>query len=437
MKIKNKILFIIIFLLLGLNFSSGGFYVSKIKAVDCDVLEGEERDKCEEDKDDIKDDIDSLEEKKAKAESQKVKLEQSLGKVQGAVYTTQKAIVTTENEIERTLDTIAEKEEYLEKLEKSSQRKKEALKKIIQENYYNSHQPSIFVFLDKNIFLDAVTKVDNFTRVNEEVLLLMDEIKKDKATIKNEAQELSDVKKEKEELLEIKESQKQALQIEASGIQKDVAKKVSTISEIQSKLSDLKNDLNKLLGKSYDTNDVKEAIKFANNQTGVDKGFLFGMLSIESRLGSSVGGCDYKQSRMSPARSAIFKDICESLDYNYKKQKVSCPPSGYKGTGGAMGAAQFMSDTWKGYEAKISKATGHSPADPWNLVDGVMAMALKLENDGATNGGKVKITSPCNGKKINVDWEDYAAMKYLGWSCYALSNYAPNIQAMAGGYKNL
>ena len=26
----------------------------------------------------------------------------------------------------------------------------------------------------------------------------------------------------------------------------------------------------------------------------------------------------------------------------------------------------------------------HSPADPWSLTDGVMAMAIKLANDGAT-----------------------------------------------------
>jgi membrane-bound lytic murein transglycosylase B len=191
------------------------------------------------------------------------------------------------------------------------------------------------------------------------------------------------------------------------------------------------------LGKSYDTGEIKDAIKFASKQTGVRKGFLFGMLSIESGLATNVGNCNYKESRMNDTRKKYFKEICDELDYDYKKQKVSCPPSSYSGTGGAMGAAQFMSDTWMGYKSKITAATGHKPPDPWNLVDGVMAMALKLENDGATESGSTQITSPCDGKKTKVKWETYAAMKYLGWSCYALTTYAPRAQSLAGGYDNL
>jgi hypothetical protein len=81
---------------------------------------------------------------------------------------------------------------------------------------------------------------------------------------------------------------------------------------------------------------------------------------------------------MSGTRATIFKSICKELDYNYEKQKVSCPPSGYKGTGGAMGVAQFMPDTWSGYKSSIAGVTGHNPPDPWSLTDGVTAMALKL-----------------------------------------------------------
>ena len=44
-----------------------------------------------------------------------------------------------------------------------------------------------------------------------------------------------------------------------------------------------------------------------------------------------------------------------------------------------------MATTWVGYESKVSSYTGHSPADPWSLTDGVMAMAIKLANDGATS----------------------------------------------------
>jgi hypothetical protein len=308
---------------------------------------------------------------------------------------------------------------------------------MVQESYLNSEQPFLFTFFDKGSFLEKVTNIDSYLRVNEEVLVLVDDIKKDRASIKGETVELDESIKEKEELLDVKESQKKALEREAYGIAEEVEERADSIESLRSKLAETKSDLNKLLGKTYDTNDVKEAIKFASKQTGVRKGFLFGMLSIESRLGASVGGCNYKESRMSGTRAEIFKDICKELDYDYKKQKVSCPPASYKGTGGAMGAAQFMSDTWRGYENKIANASGHNPPDPWNLVDGVMAMALKLENDGATKDGKTTITSPCNGKKISIKWEEYASLKYLGWSCYGLTNYAKRVQALSGNYDQL
>jgi peptidoglycan hydrolase CwlO-like protein len=433
MKNKIKFLITIIFFLGTLNLVRVYFDVSRVLAVDCDDLEGEAKTKCEE----AKDDEDDLLKEMKKAESEKAKVEKNLNQVKGAVYSTEKAIGTTQSEINKTEKTVQQKEEYLEELEKSIEKKKEALRKMIQESYYNSDQPFIYIFFSKDSFFENVKNVDNFLRLKEEVLALVDEIEKDKRSVGEEAALLEDKKKEKEELLEIKESQKMALEREASGLEKVVAQKEATIAEIQSELNELRSDLNKLLGKSYDTDDVKDAIKFASSATGVDKGFIFGMLSVESALGAHVGSCNYKESRMSGTRAELFKDICDELGYNYKKQKVSCPPSGYKGTGGAMGAAQFMSDTWKGYENKIAGATGHNPPDPWNLVDGVMAMALKLENDGATKSGKTTITSPCNGKKTSISWEDYAAMKYLGWSCYALTNYAPKIQSLSGGYKKL
>ncbi|MDY0302979.1 MAG: lytic murein transglycosylase [Candidatus Moranbacteria bacterium] len=437
MKNKQNFLFLIVFLLGALNLNRVDFSLNKVFATDCDVLTGEEKEKCEDEMEAIEDDIKSLEKKLNKTEAEKARLEQNLNKVKGAVYTTAQAISKTEKQIQETEKNIKNKEKYLKALEESMERKKEALRIMMQNSYYDADQPLLFGFLDRWSFLETVTDLDNNLRVKEEVIVLMDEIKKDKESVENETVELSLTIGEKEELLDIKESQKKALEREAYGIAEAVEEKMDSIESLRSKLSETKNDLNKLLGKTYDTDDIKDAIKFASKQTGVRKGFLFGMLSIESRLGASVGGCTYKESRMSGTRAEIFKDICDELDYNYKKQKVSCPPASYKGTGGAMGAAQFMPDTWRGYEKKIANATGHNPPDPWNLVDGVMAMALKLENDGATKSGKTTITSPCDGKKISIKWEEYASLKYLGWSCYGLTNYAKRVQALSGNYDQL
>ncbi|MFC1609261.1 lytic murein transglycosylase, partial [Patescibacteria group bacterium] len=262
-------------------------------------------------------------------------------------------------------------------------------------------------------------------------------IKKDKKSAKKEKEELEEVKDDHEDLLEQKDEQKQALMIDKYHLQGEVAETKADIGKLKKKLSKLNSELTKMLGKKYDVDDIEDAVKLASKKTGVRKDFLMGMLVVESDLGRYTGGCNYKESRMNTQRKAIFKEICEELDYNYKKRKVSCPPKSYNGTGGAMGVAQFMSDTWRGYQSQIAANTGNHPPDPWSLVDGVMAMAVKLKNDGAT-GGKVRIINPCNrSKKIYIKGEEYASLKYLGWSCYGLTNYAKNVQYWADNYEKL
>lgn len=142
--------------------------------------------------------------------------------------------------------------------------------------------------------------------------------------------------------------------------------------------------------------EIREAVKFASSITGVRQDFLMGMLVVESDLGRNTGGCTYEevergaekayeQGRLShrswitfQERRNRFKGIVEGLDHDYKKLTVSCNPSRYAGTGGAMGVPQFMPDTWLEYKDRISEAVGKENPDPWDLRDGVVAMAIKL-----------------------------------------------------------
>lgn len=390
-----------------------------------------------EDAGDIKDSINSIEKKIEKEQNAKTILETELAKILSSVYSTQAQIDKTRALIKQSEENISRMEEEMESMNDKIEIQKEFLKNFLQEVYYNKKQPVASMALFKGDFSKTLGAFDKYLSVEGKIIQIVEEIKSTQEKIKTEQEKIAEAKDDHEKLLENKVVQQYALLADKNETQGDIKEKEATIGELQQKMNELKNDLNNLLGKSYNTNDVKDAIKFANRQTGVDKGFLFGMLSVESRLGASVGGCYYKESRMSDYRKGLFKEICDELDYDYKKKKVSCPPASYTGTGGAMGAAQFMSDTWTGYKSKIANATGHNPPDPWNLVDGVMAMALKLENDGANEKKDIRITSPCNGKKIYVDPEIYASMKYLGWSCYALTNYGPRIQSLAGGYDKL
>jgi len=415
MKNKIKFLVTVIFFLGALSLFRVDFVVFKAQAAtDCDTLTGDEKTACEDEKDDIKDDIESLEKKLKKQESEKALLEQNLGKVQGAVYVTQKVIDDTQAQIDATEKSIKDKESNMVSLEESKERKKEALKKMIQENYLDSDQPFIFIFLDKDSFLEAVTSVDNLLRVNEEVLALMEDIKNDKESIRTEAEQLDTAKKEKEALVVAKEKQRVALENQADGIQEDVEEKEATIGELQRKLSKLQSEISLLTGKSYNAKDIKEAIEFASKNTGVPKGVLYGFLDQETSLGANTGQCVYKDvEKVSVSgykkygkkyqasidrlykRWDLFKDIVDELGYS-KDKKVSCTiPFSKAGPnqGGAMGVAQFMSDTWlnASLQKQIISYTGHKNPDPWNLTDGVMAMAIKLRDAGATSDSKTAI----------------------------------------------
>jgi peptidoglycan hydrolase CwlO-like protein len=351
---------------------------------------------------------------------------------QSKLYQNQTQINATRARINKIKADIAAKEEELNNLTAQAELNKKMLEEYIRQLYYANQEGDSLVKLAvyKGNLSDMVSNTDDIISIKEKI--------NESLEIINDAK--LNTEKVKETLADQQADHLQALsaqQNEQAKIADNIEETQATIAELQKKMAELQNDLNTLLGQSYDAKDIKEAIQNAGDETGVREGFLFGMLSVESRLGASVGGCDYKQSRMSSYRLGIFKDIADELGLNYKKLKVSCPPKSYSGTGGAMGAAQFMSDTWLGYKSSIASHTGNNPPNPWNLTDGVMAMALKLKNDGATKSGKTTITSPCNGKKISIKWEVYASMKYLGWSCYGLNNYSQTIQSLSGNYKNL
>ena len=392
---------------------------------------------AEEDAGDIKSDISRIE-KKLKKETQELNaLKQDLSQINSSLTSTQTLIQRVQNLLNQTEQTIGQKEKEIANLEQQLILERHVLRGLLQEMYFTGDMPLADIVLTEADFLGLLQGSDNLFSTQEKMQEVIRSISEMRAKVSDEKASLEDAKADHAELLALKNKQKQALVSDKIETQDDLEEQQATIAELQSKLQELKGDLNKLLGKSYDAKNIKDAIRFAASKTGIREGFLFGMLSVESRLGASVGGCDFKQSRMSAYRAGIFKEIASELKYDYKTLKVSCPPRSYKGTGGAMGAAQFMPDTWKGYKSTIASRTGHNPPDPWNLTDGVMAMASKLANDGGAKDGKTTITSPCNGKKTSVKWETYASMRYLGWSCYALNNYAKTIQSLSGNYKSL
>lgn len=147
-----------------------------------------------------------------------------------------------------------------------------------------------------------------------------------------------------------------------------------------------------------DPSAVEKAAERAAELTGVRKEFILGALTVETMLGENVGKCTYKQvsdgaeaahrnGQLSgkswetfQRRREQIESIAADLGYEVEGLKVSCNPNPnqYTGTGGAMGISQFMPSTWYEYKDRIAKISGKEHPDPWDVEDGVMAMALKL-----------------------------------------------------------
>lgn len=383
-----------------------------------DVADEEVSEKDIEQAEENEEKIEKYEEKLEKERDEKNQKEQKKLIISGEIGQLDGNISVIEEKIEESEEELGRIDGEIERVEKDIELQKKFLADILRKVNQADSEIELSAFNGSEGLGAYFLAVDSLQQLEEQLFKAVEEVKLEK-------EKFNEQKKEKEEVKEVRSDQKQTLEYEKNkkyvalhGAQQEINESSSAIEKIQSKISKLRTNISRLLGKGYDAKDIEDAAKFASKVTGVRKDFLMGMLVVESDLGRYTGGCNYKESRMNDHRKSIFKDICKELDYNYKKQKVSCPPSGYKGTGGAMGVAQFMSDTWRGYEDKIEKATGHSPPDPWSLTDGVTAMALKLGNDGAT-----KKSGECN-----------AAKRYLGgshqWYCDKVQYWADHYEQL-------
>ena len=361
------------------------------------------------------DEIEETKEAIDKIESKLEKEQQELNIANSRLIKNQQQVVTTKTLLQKTEEEIKRKEAELESLNKQIALKKKILAGYLQEMYFTGNQKIlIHLAVDQEKDESFMKDTDQFLSIEDNLLKTLEDIKESKREIDETKTVLNDKKNIHEKLLNLQ-------QVEQIAIKTDIRETEATISQLNSKLNKLRSELTSLLGKSISFDDVLDAAKFAAKLTGVRKDFILGMLVVESDLGRYTGGCTADKSKMSKYRLDIFKNICEELDYNWKKQKVSCPPKSYKGTGGAMGVAQFMPDTWLGYKSSIASATGHNPPDPWNLTDGVMAMALKLAKGGAT-----KKSGECNAAKLYLSG---TTSKTYNWYCEKVLYWADNYEA--------
>lgn len=349
-----------------------------------DAMTEEEKKELEEKQDELEEKQEKYEEKVEKVEKQKTNLQGNLNAVKQSLGATKRTIDNVMEDIESKEADIERHDAQIQTLNGQMILYQRSLAEAMRGVYFAQTGRTFMSIAEntngENRFLE---KTDDLDAMRGKVVEMVQHVQSTKEAQEQKKNELAALKSEKEALLAEHKEKEEDLLAQSAAVQTEIIKVDATLSELNAKLSAVESKLSSLLGDSFDTDDIVEAASFASKKTGVRKSFILGMLVVETDLGRFTGGCTYKQSKMGDKNSEIFKRICEDLDYDYKKVKVSCALS--YGIGGAMGVAQFMPTTWVGYESKIEKYTGHSPADPWSLTDGVMAMAIKLSNDGASS----------------------------------------------------
>ncbi len=318
------------------------------------------------------DDVEDIQDDIEKVEDKAKKVEKELNASQTLLQKKQAETVVTKSLLQKTQTEIARKEAEVVNLDQRITLNRGMLESYIQEAFYADQDPLFGLLLNGENSLENMSgSFDQILNIKEKIVVALNEIEQAKQDTTKVKEELDNKKEDHEKLISIQQGQQYE-------IKTDIQEAQATLSELNAKIDKLKNELSSLLSSSVSFKNVTDAAGYAAKVTGIRKDYLLGVLVVESNLGRYTGGCTFKESKMSSYRATIFKQICKDLDYNHNKQKVSCPPKGYKGTGGAMGVAQFMPDTWVGYKSSIASVTGHNPPDPWSLTDGVVAMALKL-----------------------------------------------------------
>lgn len=396
-----------------------------------------------EDKDDeieeTEEEIDDLQDELEEAKDEKKKHEVAKQQIASEVASLNNSIISIETKIKGTEEEIEKLEQEIQRTRDNLEEKRQMLAEAIRTINQIEREISLMVLARGGNLKEYFSILDDLEQIQENVLKLANNVRAEKEV-------LEEKKAQQEKAYAAQEKQKDKLKSEKSKkayllnkTEEKINKQEVTISQLEAKVSKLKTELSSLLGESYDAEDIEDAAKYASKVTGTRKDFIMGMLVVESDLGRYTGGCTYeevedgakdayKDGRLSSRsyqtfkrRRDIFKDICEDLDYDYEDQKVSCNPSSYAGTGGAMGVAQFMPDTWMGYQASIASVTGHNPPDPWNLTDGVVAMGLKLAKvPGVTSH---KRSAECDAAKLYLSG---TTSSHYQWYCDKVLYWADN-----------
>lgn len=280
-----------------------------------------------------------------------------------------------------------------------------ALAEYIQAIYETDQKSLTEILLQNANLSDFFADLDHIRTNQDNLRNTIQNIRELKADLEQHQGELEDKKSDLEKARNLQAMEKKSLdtnKLQKNKLLKDTKGQEAKFQELVKKskqdIQAIKDQIGYLIQNGVSAEDAIKYGQLAAIRTGIRPAYLLAELDHESGLGINVGKCYIVDSTsgasrhivagkvfargINPARDlALFLSITQELGKDPFQTPISCWPG--SGWGGAMGAAQFIPSTWMGYRDEVSRLTGHSPANPWNIEDAFVAAAAKLSKDGA------------------------------------------------------
>ncbi len=308
---------------------------------------------------------------------------------------------------------------------------REALTKLMRKLYENDRLGLTAILLKANKLSDFVGDVNNILNAQNAIHDTVTEVATLKDELVQKKEDLSDQRSDAAALKAAQDAQKAAadrakreknsLLTETKGQE---SKFQAIVKEKKKSAAEIRNRIFRLLGGGeLPFGDAVKIAQIAEKATGVRASFILAILTQESSIngviGANLGRCYYNTPRnnvsgtvmkndQKPAFLALMADL--GLDPN--TTPVSCPIASDGAYGGAMGPAQFMPNTWKGYKDRVASITGGSPSSPFNNLDAFTGTALYLRDSLNSNSCKDYATQNQDVSPYQFLLERCAAARY-------------------------
>lgn len=360
------------------------------------------------------------------------------------------SIAQTERNIKAIELDIIHFEELIKQEEATIKHEKMLIAQYVREIYELEDVSVLQVALGKRMISDFLDDKESMEQIQKSINETVQEMKQRKLTLEKARRELEIKKQEQNDLRMLQEVQKISLTEKSNqksflldNTKNEKIRFEKLLSESQEKFTSLRKEI-KLIGGSEALSFERalEYATFVENKTGVKRAFILAILKQESNWGQNTGTSLYLDAlsrcvnrkkdeyrdryeyalTLAQKRENVFLQVIQELNLPETMLVSACPRS-YLGTGGALGPAQFMPDTWLGYKEQLTVLKGSVPS-PFDIQDAMLAMGVKLAQAGA------------NSQTEEAEWK--SAMIYFAggnWDNPKFSFYGDSVMNLAHAYQ--